>query len=379
MSGGSTVAESTASGLATANTSMTGDWPIYRGNSALQGVVQGSIESSLELAWTFETGGPIISSPVVVDGIVYVGSSDNSVYAVDLASGEKRWSFETQDMVDAPPLVHEGQVYVGSMDFFLYALDAKSGELAWKYETGDQILGGANWVSLPDGSTRIVVGGYDYKLYGFDAAQGEKVWEYQTDNYVNGTPAILGDQVVFGGCDAVLHVVSAVTGEPIEQVALGADCHVVGSVALAGGKAYFGHYANEFVCVDLETGELDWAYPSPRHGFYSSPAIGPEHVVFGGRDKLLHCVRRVDGQPLWTFPTNRRVDGSPVICGDKVIFGSGDGRLYVLDLQSDEELWKYEIGQPVYSSPAVANGMVVVGSDDGRLYAFRAAPGKARQ
>lgn len=347
-------------------------WPFYRGDSSLRGVASGTIGTDLELAWTFATEGPILSSPVVADGTVFFGSSDQSVYAVDLEHGTKKWSFPTDDLVDAPALVLNNKVYIGSADFFFYCLDAGTGELQWKYETDDQILGGANWTRLPDGEIRILVGSYDYRLYCFDEA-GKKLWEYETDDRVNGTPAILGgDRVVFGGCDAVLHQVSIATGESVGRVPLGAGCHIAGSVALDGGKAYFGHYGNAFVSIDTGSGELDWYYANPTHAFFSSPAIGTDRVVFGGRDRQLHCVSRAEGEPLWTFPTRRKVDGSPVIVGDRVVFGSGDGRLYILDLESGKEVWKYEIGQGINSSPAVVNGMILIGSDDGRMYAFRA-------
>ena len=138
----------------------------------------------------------------------------------------------------------------------------------------------------------------------------------------------------------------------------------------AGAIVVEDHYGNEFVSIELETGLFDWAYPSPKHEFYSSPAIASDRVVVGGRDKKLHCLDRANGEPLWTFPTRRKIDSSPVICGDKVVFGSGDGRLYVLRLKDGEEVWQYEIGRSVYSSPAVVNGMILVGSNDGRLYAF---------
>ena len=348
-------------------------WRIYRGDSALRGIAAGELPDRLALAWTYTTEGAIISSPVAADGMVWVGSSDGLIHAVDLTTGEARWSYPTEDIVDAPPLYHDGSIYVGSSDGNLYALTADTGELIWKRETEDRILGGANLVVMPDGSARIVVGSYDTRLYCFDAKSGDELWNYATTNYLNGTPAILGDRIVFGGCDAILHVVSASTGELLDQVELGPDCHVAGSVALDGDLAYLGHYGNEFICVDLNTALTHWVYPSRRHAFFSSPAIGEDRIVFGGRDKKLHCVGKFDGIPFWTFPTRRKVDGSPVICGDKVVFGSGDGRLYLLSLEDGSELWSYEIGRPLMSSPAVAEGMVVVGCDDKRLYAFRAA------
>ena len=349
------------------------NWPIFRGDTSLSGVADGKLGSTAELAWTFQTEGPIISSPVVMDGTVYFGSSDMHVYAVAVETGEKHWAFLTDDIVDSPPLVHEGRVYFGSNDYFFYSVDAKTGELLWKYETDDKIVGGANWIRMPDGSTRIVFGSYDTRLYCF-SDKGEKLWEYMTDNFVNGTPAIIGDQVVFGGCDAVLHFVSIATGEAVDQVPLGADCQIAGAVATTKDKVFFGHYGNAFVCIDRATGELDWTYRSPRNPFLSSPAIGEDRIVFGGQDKLLHCAGKTDGEPLWTFPTRRKIDGSPVICDGKVVFGSGDGRIYIVDLEDGHELWQYEIGASIFSSPAVVKGMVFIGANDDRLYAFRTLP-----
>ncbi len=351
----------------------TAEWSIFRGDPSLRGIAPGQLSSKPELAWKFETKDAVTSSPVVVNGTVFVGSGDGFVYAVDLASGKEIWKFKTDDLVEAPPLVHKGHVYVGSADFFLYALDAVSGKLLWKFETGDKILGSANWMRDVNGKTRILVGSYDNKLYCFDQ-DGKKLWDYTTDNYVNGTPAILADRVVFGGCDAVLHVVSATKGKAIMKLRLGDDCHVAGSVALADGKAFFGHYGNEFVCVDLDEGKQVWSYPSRQYAFFSSPAVLADRVVFGGRNKKVHCVRRDNGKQIWTFPTKRKVDGSPVVCGDKVVVGSGDGRLYLLALADGKDLWNYEIGRPIVSSPAVAQGMIVVGANDNRLWAFRAAP-----
>ena len=346
------------------------EWPMFRGDPGQRGIAAGRLPDELGLLWSFDAGAAITSSPVISGGRVYFGADDSKLHALDFASGEELWAFETEDMIEAPPLVQGGRVFVGSSDFFLYAVDAESGVLRWKAETDDRILGGANRVRGPAGQSWIVVGSYDTQLYCFDAESGERQWTYKTDNYVNGTPAVFDDRIVFGGCDAVLHVVDARTGAASEKIEIGEGCHIAGSVALADGKAYFGHYGNAFVRVDLESGAIDWSYGDGQNPFFSSPAVGTERVVFGGRDKALHCVRRDDGGELWSFPTRRKVDGSPVICGGKVVFGSGDGWLYVLDLESGRELWSYETGQAIFSSPAVAGGVIVVGSNDGRLYAF---------
>ena len=347
------------------------DWPIFRGDPGLSGRAATVLGDQLELLWSVETGGAITSSPVVAGQRVYVGSDDQKLWCVDFESGEALWTFETEDMIEAPPLVAEGKVFVGSSDFFLYAVDAESGELAWKYETGEKVLGGANLLPA-DGElgARIVVGSYDNRVYCLDAATGEEVWVYETANYVNGTPAIVNGQVVFGGCDAVLHFVNGKTGQPTATLELCGDCHVAGSVASAEGRVYLGHYGNAFLCADLERAEVLWNFEDPRYAFFSSAAIGDDRVVFGGRNKRLHCVRIEDGELLWDYKTRRKVDASPVIAGDKVVFGSADGRLHILRLEDGEELWTWDLGSETANSPAVVRGRVLVGALDHKLYAF---------
>ena len=63
--------------------------------------------------------------PAVVDGVVYVGSGDSYLYAVDAASGELLWRYETGDNVGSSPAVVDGVVYFGSDDGYLYAVGAR--------------------------------------------------------------------------------------------------------------------------------------------------------------------------------------------------------------------------------------------------------------
>lgn len=236
-------------------------------------------------------------------------------------------------------------------------------------QTGDRILGAPNWVKSPDGSALwILVGSYDFKLHCVDAGTGRSNWVYETGNYINGSPAVFANQTVFGGCDAILHVIGLAKGEQVKEVEAGA--YIAGSVAVADHRAYVGQYENEFLGVDLAEGKVLWRYKDRSFPYFSSPAVTADKVVFGGRDKRLHCVARADGRPLWTFATRGKVDSSPVVCGNKVAVGSDDGRLYVVSLAEGKELWSYEIGRPVTASPAIVEGQIVIGSEDGGVYAF---------
>ncbi len=348
-------------------------WPMYRGSPDLRGVAPGALPEHLSLRWQFKTEGPVLSSAAVENGRVFIGSGDGQLYALSLEDGKKIWSFETEDAVESSPCVVRGTVFFGSADFNLYALDAQSGELRWKYKTDDKILGSPNWAPAPaGGAIWILAGSYDGLLHCVNAENGKAVWTFKTENYINGAPAIIGDQVVFGGCDGILHILSLSDGTQIREVKV--EAYIAGSTALLGTRAYVGHYENCFLAVDINQGDITWSYHAGNFPYFSSPALTEERVVFGGRDKRLHCAQSASGKQLWTFATRGHVDSSAVICGNKVVVGSDDGRLYVVSLDQGKELWSYEIGQALSGSPAIAGGLVIVGSNDGCVYAFGEMP-----
>lgn len=81
------------------------------------------------LRWRFWVDGRAASSPLVDDnGILYIGSTDGSLYALDASTGEPQWEFETADSVWSPPLLDTGTIYIGSNDNTLSTLTGlKSG------------------------------------------------------------------------------------------------------------------------------------------------------------------------------------------------------------------------------------------------------------
>jgi outer membrane protein assembly factor BamB len=169
---------------------------------------------SLKETWVFKAESSIKSSAAIVKDRVFIGSDDGFIYALNLKDGSFIWKFETLGNVESSPLVLGDDVYMGSGDGFVYKLSAKDGKLIWKYETEDQVLGAPNWIQSPDGKeTWILAGSYDFRLHCIRAKDGSKVWDYETGNYINGSPAVSNGQTVFGGCDALLHVIQVSDGK----------------------------------------------------------------------------------------------------------------------------------------------------------------------
>src|SRR5258708_5335121 len=104
--------------------------------------------SHLVSYWTASTRSYILSSPTVANGIVYVGSSDELLYALDAKTGKILWLHVAKDDVGSSAAIANGIVFAGSDDHNLYALNARTGATVWTYTAG-----GAIW------SSPVVAGG----------------------------------------------------------------------------------------------------------------------------------------------------------------------------------------------------------------------------
>ena len=170
---------------------------------------------SLALKWSYTTGNVVDSSPAVTHGVIYVGSTDWNVYALNASTGAKLWSFATGLSVESSPAVANGVVYVGSDDFNVYALNAKTGAKLWSYRTGN----GNDLVSSPRPPNGVVsaptvangvvyVGSEDQKVYALNARTGAKLWSFNTGNYVDSSPAVANGVVYVGSFDKKVYAFS---------------------------------------------------------------------------------------------------------------------------------------------------------------------------
>ena len=116
---------------------------MFRANPARTGVFPSDGPTTLsELVWTFKTdvrNVGFVSSPAIADGVVYVGSEDGRLYALDAATGQEKWSLKTDGEVYSSPAVAGGMVYVGSGDGRLDALDAETGQEKWSFKTDGEV------------------------------------------------------------------------------------------------------------------------------------------------------------------------------------------------------------------------------------------------
>ena len=85
---------------------------MFRGDAAHSGMYSGAGPRAMRgVKWKFPTGGRIVGSAVARDGVIYFGSDDGNVYAVDAATGRQNWKFTTAGPVSSTPAVDGGAVY----------------------------------------------------------------------------------------------------------------------------------------------------------------------------------------------------------------------------------------------------------------------------
>jgi outer membrane protein assembly factor BamB len=408
---------------------------MFRGNPAHTGVYGAAGPRQLQgVKWAFHTGGPVVSSPTVVDGVAYVGSDDMHLYAVDVATGKKKWKFKTGGIVRSTPAVDRGSIYFGSYDGVFYALDAATGQLQWKFATPGERKFEARGLhgylprtqTIPDFwdlylSSPAVVDGVVYlgsgngNCYALDARTGEVKWTFATRGVVHSSPAVVDGTVYFGSWDTFLYAVDARSGQEKWKFKTGEDpvnfnqTGIQSSPAVVGGGVYFGCRDSKFYAVDAATGQEKWRYKTTWVN--ASAAVVDGTVYFGTSiPALFIALDAATGQERFKFDAHVPVFSSPAVAGGLAYFGSFNGSLYAVDLRDGRLAWEFQtesarknalgaIGADgklnnavvftsnlyedmyhasaklfslgaIVSSPVVDHGVIYVGSADGNLYAL---------
>jgi outer membrane protein assembly factor BamB len=161
-----------------------------------ENVLLGTNVSRITLDWRYPTGSAIGSSPAVANGVVYIGSDDGKMYALDAMTGARLWSYPTGGFINSSPAVARGVVYIGSSDRKVYALDARTGIKLWSYPTRDDIF------SSPAVAQGVVyIGSYDHKVYALDAKTGARLWSYPTGSNIFSSPAVANGVLYIGSAN----------------------------------------------------------------------------------------------------------------------------------------------------------------------------------
>ena len=252
---------------------------------------------------------PLHELASVVDGIVYVGSLNGHLFALDALTGDLLWDRKVSDesysvsagggkvydSVFSPPSVVGGIVYLGSDYGIVSALHALTGDLLWQYETSDDVVYAPIVI---DGS--VYVSSFDGLVHALDAFSGELLWRYKAGSGILFLTLIDGLVYIRTGRLEDPFILSASTGEPLQPRDEDDDL-LPSSPTLVERTVYV---------ADLD--------------------IGPDHT-------LLYAQDPIEGRVLWRYEIEGRVEQQAT---------AANGILYVISRVNSTDRYLYALSGP---------------------------------
>jgi alcohol dehydrogenase (cytochrome c) len=260
------------------------NWLTYSGNyrshrySGLEQITPANIKN-LEMRWVFQTRTQekFETTPLVVDGVMYLTQPPNDVFALDAATGRVFWTYNYRQEPGTRPCcgnVNRGlaiigdTLFMGTVDARLIALDAKSGRVLWNVKVADQNTGYAITVAPLAVKDKVIIGtaGAEYGIRGFlaayDAKTGKEAWRFYTvpgpgepgnetwagDSWKTGGGSIW----VTGSYDSETNQTFWGIGNP------GPDYNT-------DNRAGDNLYSDSVVALDADTGKLKWHFQFTPH------------------------------------------------------------------------------------------------------------------
>jgi outer membrane protein assembly factor BamB len=209
------------------------------------------------------------SSPVVVDKVVYFGSEDGTVYALNTKNGARKWTFQTADAVYGVSYAN-GRLFFGDKSGKVTAVNAETGKLIWQQQTSGARLGaGGIFYSTPAiAFGRVYIGNADSKVYSFSARDGSLAWSQSTGHYVYGGPAVadipgLGPTVYIGSYDSNFYAINARTGEV--RWTHDSPGSISGAATIVGDIVYFSSFDGGTTGLDVKSGRVRFRWPDGRY------------------------------------------------------------------------------------------------------------------
>ncbi len=348
--------------------------------------------------------GPVDATPLAVDGRVYVlangetdwttmeVTSDPAVFCLDLGTGDEVWksAIGGGSWQAATPAYHDGVLYVGSTDGKLYAIDAGDGSVLWEYATAESFNGiTSSPVVRPDGVSlagrALYFGSGSGEVYSL-ALNGTLRWVADVHDPVYfSSPLVHEGQVYIGDDGGELNCLDAATGGTLWNITTGDQVRC--APALVDGEIVFSSRDGKLRCVSPE-GDLLWSLDTaPAHSSAAVSPAGPGQlaagtsaVLFVGSDVGVYRVSKRDsgGNADWKVTLNGPVHASPVLCGDVVYVqtnvneGDNVSAVYGLWADNGSQVFRLDLAPAQWSasSVTVTDGRLLAASDNGHVYCF---------
>lgn len=281
--------------------------------------------------WTSSLGAPSWASPIVRDGVIYVGAVDGKFRARRATDGGEVWTSPGFARIDGRAVATDDSLYFVDGKPTLTRLHRVDGTFAWGVPLHDAALAGKPAPDNPTYNRRVAtplvadgivyVGSSDGGAYAFDASSGRKQWRTEAGAPIFAGAALLGpDRVLFACMDGALLTLERRTGKELARAAVG------GAIV-------------------------------------TTPVVAGERIVVGGRDYLLRAVA-LDGKPVWSYSYwFSWVESTPQLVDGVLYVGASDfRRVTALEPQGGKALWSTDVRGMAWGWPVVTADAVFVGT-----------------
>ena len=338
----------------------TGRWLTFSGDysgrrhSPLKQITPENVKR-LSPLWTFQAEGMVLNrgyetTPLVLDGVMYITGNNNLAWAVDMRSGRQIWRYRR---VLPPGLTYGGanpsnrgfaalgnRLFMGTVDAHLIALDRDTGDVLWDVALDDYKVGHAVTAAPLVVKDKVITGnaGGDLPTRGFldayDAATGKRVWRFYTipapgepGSETWSDPDVLprggGATWMTGTYDPELNLIYWGTGNPNPDY-------------YGGDRKGNNLYTASLIAVDADTGKLRWHYqftPHDLHDWDSThvPVLGDvtvggqsrKAVMVANRNGFFYVIDRTNGKLIHGKPFTQTKwarelgpDGTPIVLNE---------------------------------------------------------------
>lgn len=336
------------------------------------------------VAWIAKLSAGIQCRPVFSGATVITGCNDGMLYALDRANGSVVWEKKvSENEILSSPVLRDGSLYIGSIDEKIVSLDPDSGKTKWETDVDGSVIATGRFTG-----NALVAGTGNGTLYAVDTESGAGIWTFATGNLIKATPAFDGNRLLFGSWDGYFYCIDAGTGALLWKKYINVPhfAPATSNPKIDNGRVYFVSHDYRTHCLDVETGDVVWQFPAADVEYdYRSPIIDrckPSYssAVFKG-DVVYFCsltghvvgFNKYNGDRVFEYELDAPVfDSFPLLAGDTMYFGTIRGTVCALNLASGTMDWSYSIGyEYIFSPPEADTDRLAIGTLGGNLGLFK--------
>lgn len=259
----------------------------------------------------FHILGSLVSTPIGSGNYMYVGAGDNNMYCWDMAYDTLVWKSPVGGPIESSPIIVDTAVVFGCNDGKVYSISKNYGNQAWTYDPGTatSFTSSPIYVASVD---QVYIGAKDGNMYAITPAapNGLLRWRYATNGPIESSPISYGGNIIFGSYDKTVYCIDSGSGLPRWTVPT-AD-RVLSSPFAANQVIYIGSYDYNLYAIHIITGALRWKFPTTG-AIRSSPLVNNGIIYCGSTDKNFYALDTLGGAIKWKQNLNGAIETSPVL------------------------------------------------------------------